>query len=103
MFAPGARLGLCLLLFFELIVALAASAQFPLFQFRAKLDMNMAIQLVLSAALSLQPDLGTPAEYNVYSGRIGGLMATKLIGASPELIIVWGAWVQGGTSWAPYL
>ena len=60
-------------------------------------EMNTAIQSLLVPVLALQPGLGTPAEYTIYSGRIGGLTAAKLLGSTPELINMWGGWVQGGT------
>lgn len=65
--------------------------------------MNTVIQRLMSSILSLQPHLGAPAEYNLYSSRIGGLKASKLLGVLTKLVNVWGCWVQGGTSWAPYL
>ena len=61
-FAPGSRIRLCLLLFLELSVARATPARSSLFRFCVELDVNMAIQCLLSAALYLQLDLGTPAE-----------------------------------------
>ena len=84
-------------------MARATTVQSPLFTFRTESDMNTALQRLLPAAFVMQPGFGAPEEFTVYSGRIGGLTATKLLGASPELINVWGGWVQGGTSWAPYL
>ena len=42
-FAPGSCIGSCWLLFFELSVARAASAQSPFFQFCAESDLNMAM------------------------------------------------------------
>ena len=77
--------------------------QSPLFAYASESDMNAAIQAVLGPVLSLQGTLGTPAEYTVYSGRIGGLTAAKLLGSTNELINVWGGWVQGGTSWVLHL
>ena len=77
--------------------------QSPLFAYASEAEINSATPAVLGPVLSLQPGLGTPAEYTVYSGRIGGLTAAKLLGSTPELINLWGGWVQGGTSWAPYL
>ena len=64
---------------------------------------HFATPCLLSAAFAMQPGSGVPAEFTIYSGRIGGLTAAKLLGASPERINVWGGWVQGGTSWAPNL
>ena len=52
--------------------------------------MNAALQRLLSAALVLQPGFGVPAEFTIYSGRIGGLTAAKLLGATAEMINVWG-------------
>ena len=48
----------------------------PPFSFLALIRyVNAAIQGLLSDALTLQPELGTPEECTVYSGRIGGLTA----------------------------
>ena len=102
-FSPDTRVGSALLLFVELCVARGASAQSKLFNFSSESGMNVAIQRLMSGILTLQPDLGAPEEYTLYSGRIGGLTAAKLLDASAELVNVWGGWVQGGTSWAPYL
>ena len=102
-FVPNSRVGLALVRFFELAVSRATTVQSPLFTFRTESDMNTALQRLLSAALLMQPGCGTPVEFTVYSGRIGGLTAAKLLGAAPERINLWGGWVQGGTSWAPYL
>ena len=89
--------------FFELAVARATSPQSPLFLLSTEPDMNCALQRLLVAAFALQPGSNASTEFTVYSGRIGGLTAAKLLGASAEQINVWGGWVQGGTSWAPYL
>ena len=102
-FSSGSIFERCLLRFFELSVKRVSSTESPLFSFSGESDMNASIQRVISAVLTLQPGFGTPEEYTIYSGRIGGLTAAKLVGATPELINQWGGWVQGGTSWAPYL
>ena len=102
-FVKNSRVGLAILKFCEIAVARATSPQSPLFLLSTEADMNVALQRLLSAAFALQPGFGAPAEFTVYSGRIGGLTAAKMLGASPERINVWGGWVQGGTSWAPYL
>ena len=60
------RIVLALLLFFELSLAHATSARFHQFKFRAVLDMSTALQRFMSPALSVQPGLGTPAEYTIY-------------------------------------
>ena len=102
-FAEGPVFESCLLRFLEVSIPRMTATQSPLFAYTSESDMNTAIQAVLAPVLSLQVTLGTPAEYTVYSGRIGGLTAAKLLGSTNELINVWGGWVQGGTSWAPYL
>ena len=102
-FVPDSRLGTALILFLELAMSRVSSAQASLFTFSSESDMTAAIQRLMSAVLSLQPEMGLPEEFTLYSGRIGGLTASKILGASAERVNVWGGWVQGGTSWAPYL
>ena len=102
-FVQNSRVGLAIVKFFELAVARATSPQSPLFLLSTEPDMNCALQRLLVAAFALQPGSNASTEFTVYSGRIGGLTAAKLLGASAEQINVWGGWVQGGTSWAPYL
>ena len=46
--------------------------------------MNCALQRLLVAAFALQPGSNASTEFTVYSGRIGGLTAAKLLGASAE-------------------
>ena len=102
-FVPASRLGTALILFLELAMSRVSTAQSRLFTFSTESGMTAAIQRLMSAILLLQPEMGVPEEYTLYSGRIGGLTASKILGASPERVNVWGGWVQGGTSWAPYL
>ena len=102
-FVQNSRVGLAIVKFFELAVARATSPQSPLFFLSTETDMNTALQRLLVAALAMQPGSGVSTEFTVYSGRIGGLTAAKLLGASAEQINVWGEWFQEGTSWAPYL
>ena len=102
-FVPDSRLGTALILFLELAMSRVSTAQSRLFTFSSESGMTVAIQRLMSAVVLLQPEMGVPEEYTLYSGMIGGLTASKIMGASPERVNVWGGWVQGGTSWAPYL
>lgn len=102
-FAEGSVFESCLLRFLDVSIPRMTATKSPLFAYASESQMNTAIQTVLEPVLSMQQTFGSPAEYTVYSGRIGGLTAAKQLGSTNELINVWGGWVQGGTSWAPYL
>ena len=85
----------CLLRFLEISVPRMTASQSPLFAYTSESEMNSAIQAVLAPVLSLQQGLGTPAEYTVCSGRIGGLTAGKYLVPLLSLLMCGGAGSKG--------
>ena len=68
--------------FRDLNVVQTASAGFPLSQKRAEPNNGTALQLLMSAVLSVQVELGTPLENTINLGRIGEFKPAELLGAS---------------------
>ena len=77
-FVPDSRLGTALILFLELAMSRVSTAQSRLFTFSTESGMTAAIQRLMSAVSLLQPEMGVPEEYTLYSGRIGGLRPSSV-------------------------